>query len=431
MDEQNGLSGQKEQKGPCGQKEQKERKGRRKADKPKRIRLHAVTLEKDIRYRGPLSSREFKIFGWLCIVLGQALVMVRLGGRVNAELGQRFAASYNVLDTIANMALPFLLMYNFAVMLDNRKSHKEQLISNGALMLGFFLLFLLLFYHFILGSFAALGDGTMNFMDAAMRMYRTISPNGFFCFNIFVDLFLCSLFMFFINYRPGRYFQGKKLIIFRLMAILPIGYEVASMILKWNTASGAINLPFFVFPLLTVKPPMTFLVFMILAVFVKRRERKFIKHGGTYEEYQVFLQTNRNSFSFSVFSAVILFVFGFLDLFLTILIPVFQSVASMDQDAMLQARLNQMLAIGMGGAVQLVPLAPFMLLFSYTRKRSNPKLDVLIPVFAVVLIILVYFQSFYQIMHVLPISGKLNFQEIFEMADRISEQLPMMLTSVQ
>ena len=206
MDEQNGLSGQKEQKGPCGQKE---RKGRRKADKPKRIRLHAVTLEKDIRYRGPLSSREFKIFGWLCIVLGQALVMVKLGGRVNAELGQRFAASYNVLDTIASMALPFLLMYNFAVMLDNRKSHKEQLISNGALMLAFFLLFLLLFYHFILGSFAALGDGTMNFMDAAMRMYRTVSPNGFFCFNIFVDLFLCSLFIFFINYKSSYFAIGK------------------------------------------------------------------------------------------------------------------------------------------------------------------------------------------------------------------------------
>jgi uncharacterized membrane protein len=425
MEEQKELTGKK------GTDGLKERKARKKADKPKKIRLHSVTLESDIKYRGPLSSREFKIFGWLCIVLGQALVMMKLGGRVNAGLAQKFAGTYNFLDTVANMALPFLLMYNFAVMLDNRKSYKDQLISNGALMLSFFLLFFLFFYHFILGSFAALGDGTMNFMDAAMRMYRSISANGFFCFNIFVDLFLCSLFMFFINYRPSRYFQGKKLIIFRLMAVLPIGYEVGSMILKWNVSGGAMNLPFFVFPLLTVKPPMTFLVFMILTVFVKRRERKFIKHGGTYEDYQVFLQTNRNSFSFSFFAAIILFVAGLLDLVLTVMIPVLQSMASADQDAALQASLRQMLAIGMGGSVQLTLLAPFMLLFSYTRKRSNPKLDVLIPVFAVVLIVLVYFQSFYQIMHVLPISGKINFQDFFRTAEDLKDQLPLILTTMQ
>jgi uncharacterized membrane protein YadS len=90
-----------------------------------------------------------------------------------------------------------------------------------------------------------------------------------------------------------------------------------------------------------------------------------------------------------------------------------------------------MLAIGMGGSVQLTLLAPFMLLFSYTRKRSNPKLDVLIPVFAVVLIILVYFQSFYQIMHVLPFSGKINFQDFFQTAEDLKDQLPLILTTMQ
>ena len=412
--------------------EQKELKRKEKAEKPRKIRLHSVTLERDIKYRGPLSAREFKIFGWLCIVLGQAIVMMKLGGKVNAELGQRFAGSYTLLNAIANMALPFLLMYNFSVMLDNRKSYKEQLISNGALMLSFFLLFFLFFYHFLLGSFAALGDGTMKYMEAAMRMYRSVSKNGFFCFNIFVDLFLCSLFMFFINYRPGKYFQGKKLIIFRLMAVLPLGYEIGSMILKWNAASGAIDLPFFVFPLLTVKPPMTFLVFMILTFFVKNRERKFIKNGGSYEDYQVFLQTNRNSFSFSVFSAIILFVAGLMDLMLTVLIPSAMAVSSgAYQDETLMAMLNQTFAIGMGGSIQLTLLAPLMLLFSYTRKRSNPRLDVLIPVFAVVLIILVYFQGFYQIMHVLPFSGKINFQDFFQTAEDIKDQLPLILTTMQ
>ncbi len=407
--------------------EQQEQKKKKK----KRTGIHSLTLESDIRYRGPLSSREFKIIGWLCIVLSQVIVMMKLGGRISPVLSQRFAGSYPALETIASMALPFLLMYNFAVMLDNRKSYRDQLFSNGALMLSFFLLFFLFFYHFVLGSFEALGDGTMKFTPVAMKMFRSVSPKGFFCFNIFVDLFLCSLFMFFINYRPSKYFQGKKLIVFRLMTILPLLYEIASIVLKWYCASGAIDLPFFVFPLLTVKPPMTFIVFMILTFFVKRRERRFLKQGGTYEQYQLFLQTNRNSFSFAVFSAIILFVAGLLDLLIAVFIPVLQAIASEDHDAMLQAMLKQVLAIGIGESVQLAFLSPVMLLFSYTRKRSNPRLDVLIPVFAIVLILLVILQSFNQIMHVLPFSGKVNFQNLMEMIEGVGAQLPEMLTMAQ
>ena len=396
-----------------------------------KIRLHAVTLESDISYRGPLSSREFKILGWLCIVLAQVVVMMKLGGKINPVLGEKFSGMSGWIQTLAEMALPFLLISNFAVMLNNRKSYKNQIITNAAMMVSFFLLYFLFFYHFILGSFAALGDGSMNFMNVAQRFFHSVSSTGFFCFNIFVDLFLCSLFMFFINYIPSRFFQGRKIIIFRLMAILPIGYEVASMILKWKSAGGDIQLPFFVFPLLTVKPPMTFLVFMILTIFVKRRESRFIKQGGSYEDYDVFLQTNRNSFSFAVFAAIILFVAGLMDLILTVLIPVIQSFAKEDHDLALAMALKQMLAIGMGGAIQLAFLSPIMLLFSYTRKRSNPRLDTLIPVVAVVFIILVYLQGFYQIMHVLPISGKINFQELFYLIDNAEEMLPMMLMMVQ
>lgn len=36
------------------------------------------------------------------------------------------------------------------------------------------------------------------------------SSTGFISFNIFIDLTLCTLVMFFINYNPKKYFQGKK-----------------------------------------------------------------------------------------------------------------------------------------------------------------------------------------------------------------------------
>ena len=420
-----------------------------------RIRLNALTLEEDIKYRGPLSYREFKILGWACIIIAQIIVMMRLGVKFNTgnAVGNRLTGWISVLEWIAPLALPFLLMSNFAVMLDNRKSYKNLIITNGALMLSLFLLFIVFFYHFVIGSLEGLSDGNMNFIDFFTRFYYESEGQKFFCFNIFVDLLLCSLFMLFVNYRPTKYFQGKKRIIFRLFAILPIAYELACLILKYLSYDNTVRIPFILFPLLTVKPPMTFMVFVFLTLFVKRREKKFLKMGGTYEEYQEFLQTNRNSFTFSLHATIIMFVAGLIDFILIIGIPVVQitlaqasvaaqasassagasatavaeAVAEVDMDSALITLMTNFLAIGVGRASQLIIFAPIMLLFSYTRKRNNKIIDTLIPVLAIVFILLVFLQGFFQIMHVLPISGKVNFKQIVDYADEMKVVLPQIM----
>ena len=423
-----------------------------------KIRLHALTSEQDLRYRGPLSYRDFKIIGWICIILAQVIVMMKLGVKVNsAAVGDRLNGWMSFLDWLAPLALPFLLMSNFAVMLDNRKSYRNLILTNAALMLSMFLLFVLFFYHFVIGSLEGLSDGNMNFLDYFTKFYYEGAGKTFFCFNIFVDLFLCALFMFFVNYRPSRFFRGKKIIVFRLLAILPIAYEVGSLILKWLAYDGTVRIPFILFPLLTVKPPMTFLVFVSLTLFVKRRERKYLKMGGTYEGYQEFLQSNRNSFTFSLHAAIIMFVAGLLDLILLIGIPVIQvvlaqasavaqasasaagasaaaaaeAVAEIDTDSALIGLMSRILSMGVGGAAQLILFAPVMLLFSYTRKRDNAIIDALIPVVAIVFILLVYLQGVFQIMHVLPISGKINFRQIADTMDEMKIALPEIMSTME
>lgn len=411
-----------------------------------KIRLHALTLEEDLKYRGPLSYREFKIFGWLCIVVAQIIILMRLGIKVNPQgLEGRLSGWMDFLSWISPLALPFLLMSNFAVMLDNRKSYKSLIMTNALMMLGMFLMFILLFYHFLIGSLEGLSDGNMNFKDFFTKMYYEGEGQKFFAFNIFVDLFLCSVFMFFVNYRPTKFFQGKKRIIFRLFAILPIAYELVSLALKWLSFDNTVRIPFILFPLLTVKPPMTFVVFVALTLFVKRREKKYIKMGGTYEGYQDFLQTNRNSFTFSLHATIIMFVAGAVDFLLAIIIPSVQIVlaqeavaavsgaeaaASYDVDTVLIGLLSKMFSMGVGGASQLIVFAPIMLLFSYTRKRDNKIIDTLVPVAAIVLMILVYLQGFYQLMYNLPISGKINFKQIVDAADELKVILPQMMTTV-
>lgn len=411
-----------------------------------KIRLHALTLEEDLKYRGPLSYREFKIFGWLCIVIAQIIILMRLGIKVNPQgLEGRLSGWMDFLSWISPLALPFLLMSNFAVMLDNRKSYKSLIMTNALMMLGMFLMFILLFYHFLIGSLEGLSDGNMNFKDFFTKMYYEGEGQKFFAFNIFVDLFLCSVFMFFVNYRPTRFFQGKKRIIFRLFAILPIAYELVSFALKWLSFDNTVRIPFILFPLLTVKPPMTFVVFVALTLFVKRREKKYIKMGGTYEGYQEFLQTNRNSFTFSLHATIIMFVAGAIDLILMIIIPSVQIVLAQqavaavsgaeaattyDMDTAIIGLMSKMFTIGVGGASQLIVFAPIMLLFSYTRKRDNKIIDTLIPVAAIVLMLLVYLQGFFQLMYNLPISGKINFKQIVDTADELKVYLPQMMNMV-
>lgn len=411
-----------------------------------KIRLHALTLEEDLKYRGPLSYREFKIFGWLCIVIAQIIILMRLGIKVNPQgLEGRLSGWMDFLSWISPLALPFLLMSNFAVMLDNRKSYKSLIMTNALMMLGMFLMFILLFYHFLIGSLEGLSDGNMNFKDFFTKMYYEGEGQKFFAFNIFVDLFLCSVFMFFVNYRPTRFFQGKKRIIFRLFAILPIAYELVSFALKWLSFDNTVRIPFILFPLLTVKPPMTFVVFVALTLFVKRREKKYIKMGGTYEGYQEFLQTNRNSFTFSLHATIIMFVAGAIDFILMIIIPSVQIVLAQqavaavsgaeaattyDMDTAIIGLMSKMFTIGVGGASQLIVFAPIMLLFSYTRKRDNKIIDTLIPVAAIVLMLLVYLQGFFQLMYNLPISGKINFKQIVDTADELKVYLPQMMNMV-
>ena len=76
---------------------------------------------------------------------------------------------------------------------------------------------------------------------------------GFVAFNLFIDLFLCTLFMYFLNARPKRVLTGKKVLVLRSLALLPLAWEAASWVLKWKSAQGEITLPFWSFPLLTMK----------------------------------------------------------------------------------------------------------------------------------------------------------------------------------
>ena len=316
----------------------------------KRLKIHEVTAENDIRYLGPLNYQHFQILGWLCIVMTQAMLLISLGGKIDSSIQKRFEGAIPVLQWISSMSLPFLLIANFARIVNNVEGYRKQLIKNGAAMAGISLAAILVLERYAVGSLAILeGEGGQAeaVLLAVLKMTRA-GRYGFVSFNIFVDLFLCTLVMFFLNYEPKHIFKGQKIrIFFRLFTVFPIAYEVVSIILKIRCANGQITLPVWVFPLLTVKPPMTFVLFIALAVYVKTRERRFRRHGKTHEEYQAFLKTRRNSRNFSVFLAVMLVVISIVDFVILVGMSVWQTAVSYDRDIQVQVE-EQIRAAGDG-----------------------------------------------------------------------------------
>ena len=373
----------------------------------KRVKLHEQGVHNDIRYSGPLSFQSFQILGWSCIVVTVIMALMKIAMKLNPADTQRFAAISDVISYIAEMSLPFLLMANFARILNNTDGYKKQLLKNGGAMAALFLVFMIFFNRYVVGTVGLLLQDSKEAYPLVMTSFYGVSPKGFFAFNIFVDLFLCTLVMYFMNARPTKVFTGKKIYIFRALTILPIAYEVASILLKGKAAAGSILLPSWVFPLLTVKPPMTFLVFVFMAIHIKTRELRYCRHGKTHDDYQEFLKTNRNAWHFSVYAAIVLFIAGVIDLIIAILLLAGQAGSAEGLDAIMaseKAFKNTIaMSIGFGKSTCLMFFAPIVLLFNYTKIPKNKTVGMLIPVVGILLIALIGIQGIYQLVSIAPI----------------------------
>ncbi|MBR2855239.1 MAG: hypothetical protein IKE81_13030 [Clostridia bacterium] len=345
--------------------------------------------------------------GWSCIVITVVMALIKIGIRLNPEDMKRLETFNDVISYLAELSLPFLLMANFARILNNTEGFKKQLIRNGGAMAAIFVVFMIFFNRYVVGTVGLLLKDPKEAYPLVMTSFYGVSPRGFFAFNIFVDLFLCTLVMLFMNARPTKVFTGKMIYVFRAFTLIPIAYEVVAIILKGRAAAGSIQLPSWIFPLLPVKPPMTFLVFVIMAVYIKTRELRYCRHGKTHEEYQEFLKTNRNAWNFSVFAAIILFVAGILDIIIASMLLVGQAGTGEALDALMESEKafsnSIAMSIGFGKSSCLVFFAPIMLLFNYTKIPKNKTVGMLVPVAGILLIVLLGIQGMYQLIAIAPI----------------------------
>ena len=367
----------------------------------KRKNIHLVSEENDIRFRGPLSYRHLRIAGWLFLIIAQIGVILGLGIKINViKVDDAFLT---VLKSAGNLMTPLFLFAAFAQVLVAKDGYRRLLRTYILGAAGLYLLFILVYLHFGVGlMYSVLG----NWKDAFWTVdtfVSLINSSGSLSFNIFIDLILCSLVTFFMNYRPTKYFQDKKIYIFRAFVTLPILYELGSITLKMLASGGLVSISPFLIPLLTTKPPVAFLIFIVLALFVKNREKFYIKHGKTHEEYKSFLNTNVNRLHFSLFLSFTIIAAVILDIVLFIVVFVFKlasyqgEVTDANASIIVDAMLKSTYSMGFGGCLPMILILPLIMFFDYTKTYKNKIVDVIIPVAGVALLILVYIEGLFEV----------------------------------
>ena len=360
--------------------EEEVKKTRRQQKKDDKIRAY-INDPKDIAYRGPLSYRYLRVIAWLAIAVSQIVlinnIFEKIGG--GSFLNTGVTALFSAISTLS---IPLFLIAAFSLILNRNKSYKRILITYSFIYLAIGFGVLILFERYIITTINA-------FIEDKMLISTVLGAvmGGLAEFNIFSDLFALSLVHFFINYTPSRHFQGNKIKLFRALVILPLVFIIISVSLKVLNNLDVIILPLQIHPFLTTKSFMVHILFIIISLWMKNREKAFIRLGGTHEQYEAYLKTNRNSLAFSLQVCFLFFIFSLIDFFATGSFFVVSVIAKSDKV------IDAGRAIGLGQCTGLFIAIPFILLFSYTRKHKNGIIDMFIPALAIILIAFIYLES--------------------------------------
>ena len=381
--------------------------------KKQRLTLLDYTPQQDIKYRGPLSYRGIRVIAWICIILSQIAIVLGLFSRYKAsidpEASQRLAVWNTILSNIGEASISLLLVANFALILQSREHIIILVFSHLISFIALYLLFMLFYKRYLYGFFYYI------FKDSAQAMLDTFISKYFtqyLSFNVFVDLLMCSSTYMFLVYTPKHHFQGKKLILFRLLAILPIGYELACRVLA-GLANGyqLFSLPIWALPLFPTKGTFMFFAFIAIILFVKFRKRKYLSRGKTLDDYNQYLFTNANSLSFSLAIASTFALAAVLDAAVSIGVGVvytyhYQPLLAPESsiaEFFSEYGYSFLNAWGLGSSITLILGVPFILLFSYTKRHSEATkiLDMLLPLISIALIIFVYLEGLLAFLHMI------------------------------
>ena len=368
--------------------------------------IHNFDASNDIRYSGPLSYIGLRALAWVFLCMVAVGWIITLWMNTNGSQDQTLRSVAERLTTAGSMMMPLFLIANYSIVLQARTQYWKTILR----FLGMAVLIAAIFYfvveHYAVGLLTAYGEVTSaRAREMVAEFFYVVISDGLLGFNVFIDLLLCVLFAFFVNYRPKRVFTGKKIYIFRAMAALPLLYDVAGIAIKGMHAFGLTIINMYIFPWLPVKPPMTFIVFVLIVLFLKHRERIFAKANKTIEEYEAFLGTKLNSFHVSLIIFLLCLVGGVIDLIAYFIATIGTTVAiggGEAEEPLVLFVASGIVKMGIGGSFTLIFVAPIMLLFSYSKDPKYKQIGTFLPFAGIGVFAFILLEGAFQIFTHLP-----------------------------
>lgn len=353
--------------------EKKQKKLLKKTPEFQRGKIDRLIAKQNIKYRGPFSYRTVRIFGFLAMLFAQLYIAYSFASNI-AETPEWTTTLVEVLEILSIFALPLFLMANFCVIMSSKNNVKNFLIFYTSIALLIYFAIVFVYYRYVGGFSSAITGGDP---AATAEMSELITKNVFgkiINYNVFVDLALFALFFFFFFYTPKNIKSKKGMLIFRLCSLIPVLITIASTILYGFYYMGTINLPALVLAIMPCRSLTIYAIFFILSALLKLRKQKFIKMGGTEEEYENYSQSNRSSLEVSTLAAIVIFGVCLIDFVLP-----FISIYS--------------IFFGVGLNFYFVLIIPFIFLLSYTRKPKLKIIDTLLPLIFILLTIILYLEA--------------------------------------
>ena len=131
---------------------------------------------------------------------------------------------------------------------------------------------------------------------------------------------------------------------------------------------------------------------MIVLIYTIRK-RRYLKHNHTEEDYEKYLQSNRNSLHFAIIAMICLLTVVILDL----LVASIGCLVAIDQYGVSESEAFALISTtGLGQCFPCVLVMPFLFFFSYTKEYENKMIDRIIPIAGIGLCIFAFVETLVQ-----------------------------------
>ena len=176
--------------------------------------------------------------------------------------------------------------------------------------------------------------------------------------NIFLDVFVCTLTYFFVLYQPKK-LRGGRLMLFRLGAVLPVGYALAGFIGNSIARHGWTEIEIDTLSFLPCRSVAVYMLFVAMIGIRKYQEMEYRERGVTGEALRESLNSDRAARQMSVSLAAAMALISLLEWYL--------------------GREEGLQLWGVGSYQWMFLGIPFVLLFDHRRLPKHGWIDAYVP----------------------------------------------------